>query len=305
MSLGERVRAARGVPQAVVKIMSFGRGAKGAQHYLRYISRDGELALETEQGDVLETKEEQHALVKEWSPLFASRARSRDVVHMAFSFPRGSDPEALRRAVRSVITGYFAGHRAAFAIHTDRPHPHAHVALTMKNARDGKKRRFRKAELQTLREVFAEAAREQGVPLAASSRAARGIGRKADKRVVRRMREQGVMPKHEQQARQEVLQEFEHGARTDRPWEKAMHTRNRLEREAYEREAYQVRQAAAKKPPQERDQDLQIAAELERFARTMPVPKTRRQELDEEFKTFMRSKRKSKKPGAPAQDQER
>ena len=64
LPLAERLRAARGVPQAVVKVAGYGHGAKGAKRLVRYISRKGELPLETELGEVLTTTDQQKALVE-------------------------------------------------------------------------------------------------------------------------------------------------------------------------------------------------------------------------------------------------
>src|SRR5207245_2501232 len=93
ISLSERLRAARGTPQAVVKVISYGHGAKGVWGTIDYISREGKLPLETETGDVIQGREEQKALVRNWSRDFDRSKASRDGVHIAFSMPKGSDPE--------------------------------------------------------------------------------------------------------------------------------------------------------------------------------------------------------------------
>jgi len=46
--LAERLRAARRIPQAVVKVTSYAGGKAHVAHHLRYISRNGALALETD-----------------------------------------------------------------------------------------------------------------------------------------------------------------------------------------------------------------------------------------------------------------
>src|SRR5689334_4353194 len=104
ISLGARMQAARGVPQAVVKVTSYAHGIKAVSRTIDYISRDGKLSLETETGDIILGRAERKELVKNWSRDFDTRKRSRDSVHLAFSMPRGSDPEKLRAAVRKVVT---------------------------------------------------------------------------------------------------------------------------------------------------------------------------------------------------------
>ena len=125
ISLAERLRNARGIPQAVVKVISYGHGSKGVGRTIDYISRKGELPLETETGDIVQGRKDQKELVRTWSRDFDRRKTSRDAVHIAFSMPKGSNPEALRRAVRTVLSRSFSGHESVFAIHEDRPHPHA------------------------------------------------------------------------------------------------------------------------------------------------------------------------------------
>jgi hypothetical protein len=255
---------------------------KGVSQSIDYISRKGELALETESGDIVLGRAERKELVKNWSRHFDSRKRSRDSVHLAFSMPRGSDPEKLRAAVRKVVTNHFDGHEAVFAIHQDRPHPHAHVVMKTRNRKTGKKLRLGIAEIFKTREAFAEAATEQGVELAASPRAARGIGKKATRQAIHYMKQRGVTPRVELQAADDAIAEFKRGrSGEEKPWETAMRERNQKERKAYREEAGRLRAAVAQ---QKATQDqaaqqalLKAAADLERFSKDMPEPKTLRQ----------------------------
>jgi hypothetical protein len=142
---------------------------------------------------------------------------AREAVHIVFSMPRGSDPEALRRAVRTVLTQQFAGHRAVFSIHEDRQHPHAHTVIHMRGP--AKKLELRKSDLHRLREVFAEAAREQGVMLAASPRAARGVCRKGTRQSVHHLRTKGIVPQVHHEATREFMEETKRGVLAEKPWE--------------------------------------------------------------------------------------
>jgi hypothetical protein len=139
-----------------------------------------------------------------------------------------------------------------------------------------KKLELRKADLHQLREVFAEAAREQGVMLAASSRAARGIGRKGVKQSLHHLRAKGVVPKVQKQAVEELAEELKLGDLQEKPWEKAMRLRHGLEKKAYLEDAMRIRAAAGKEDAHGKAKFLQAAKDLEQFAKTMAVPKTRR-----------------------------
>ena len=58
LPLAERLRAARRIPQAVVKVMKkFPHGVRGVKKVINYISHKGELELETESGDRIKGRE--------------------------------------------------------------------------------------------------------------------------------------------------------------------------------------------------------------------------------------------------------
>jgi len=278
LSRGERLRAARGVRQAIVKVRSFPRGAKGVKKCMSYISREGKLSLEKGTGELIRGLEQQRELVRDWAVDFDKRPDSRDGAHVIFSMPPGSDPEALRRAVRSTGGRAFPDNEWVFAIHEDKKHPHAHMIVKMRGREKNLKLDPKKADLHRLREIFAEAAREQGVELAASPRAARGIGRKGIRQAVYQIRQKGVRPKVERQMIEEAIQEVQKGDWKEKPWEKAMVERNNLEREAYRQEAASLRKAAEQQAQQiARERMLKDALILEKFAERMPKPKTKRQ----------------------------
>ena len=184
LPVAERLRAARRVPQAIVKVRSFARGTTGVQKIMSYISRKGSLPLEKESGEIVQDLAEQRQLIKDWAIDFDSRKNSRDTAHIIFSMPPGSNAGALRRAVRATAPKAFPDHEWVFAIHEDKKHPHAHLVLKMRGRNQEKILDFKKSDLHKLREHFAEAAREQGVELAASPRAARGIGGKGIRQAI-------------------------------------------------------------------------------------------------------------------------
>jgi len=274
----ERVYAARGYRQAIVKVTSYATGRRNVAHHLTYISRDGKLELETDRGEILTTREDQKELLDRWAVDFDDRPKSRDAVNIVFSMPPGSSKEALKAAIRTTLGKQFPEHESVFAIHEDRQHPHAHTVIKMRGQEAAKKLRLNKPELYKLRQAFAQAAREQGVKLSATPRFARGIGKKAARQELYFMRKRGIKPKVDREAGQEARLDFERGGREVKLWERALSARNELEREQYRLEARKLRERAAKEgDAKARERFLGFALELERFARTMPKPKTRRQ----------------------------
>ena len=296
LPLAERLRTARGVPQAIVKVTGFGRGARGVADALAYISREGELPLEKDSGELIQGLKEQKELVKEWSIDFDGQKKSRNSAQIVFSMPPGSDIEALRRAVRATGAKAFPDNEWVFGIHAhDTPHPHAHMSVKMRGRENGQKLQLRKADLRELRQLFAEAAREQGVELAASSRAARGVGRKGIGQAISRLKKKGIRPEVEKQTFEEALRELVKGDWQEKPWEKAMAERNKLERETYRQEAAALRQKAEKQTNEtERERMWKDARILEYFSQSMPRPKTKRQALKERMWQQVEKERREK-----------
>jgi type IV secretion system T-DNA border endonuclease VirD2 len=291
LSRAERVRAARGMKQAIVKVSSYSRGAKGVADNLRYISRKGELELEKDTGEVIKTLEEQKELITSWSIDFDTRKNSRDTANIIFSMPPGSKVEALRQAVRATGARVFPDNEWVFAIHEDRAHPHAHMTVKMRGREKGKKLELRKADLRQLRGIFAEAAREQGVMLAASSRAERGIGRKAVRQPLYHMRQKKIKLEIDTQTIREVAREIDQHDWKEKPWDRAIFERNKQEREEYKKTAAELRQEAAKETRQQvREQLLKDAEASDQFAKTMPKARTKRQA----WKEFLWQKRQEK-----------
>lgn len=277
MSLMERLRVARRLPQAVVKVTSFSQGRTRVSAHLRYISRNGQLTVEKDDGEILTDREQQQELVGEWAMDFDYRKNSRDTANIVFSLPCGSDVQGLRKIVRHVGATKFRDHEWMFALHDDTKHLHAHLVVKMKSREGARKLQLKKADLYQLRQRFAEAAREQGIALAASPRAARGVGRKGVRQAMYRLRQKGVTPAIERAAAQEAVTEFQTGTREPKPWERAMAQRHQRERAVYAAYAERLRALAAEREGVERERLLTTAAELAQFADTMPTPRTRRQ----------------------------
>jgi len=295
LSRAERLRAARGVRQAIVKVRSFPHGIKGVGRAMSYISRKGTLPLEKDTGELIKGLEEQRELIRDWAVDFDKRKDSRDGAHIIFSMPPGSDPEALRRAVRATGARAFPDNEWVFAIHLDKNHPHAHMVLKMRGREHDLKLDPRKADLHRLREIFAEAAREQGVELAASSRAARGVGKKGMHHSSYYLKRKGVTPEVEKKLFDEAFEELRENDWKEKPWEKAMADRNKLEREAYRQEATALCQAVDQQPQQaDRERMLKDARILEQFAERMPKPKTKRQATKEWIRHKVEEQRRQK-----------
>ena len=167
-------------PQVVVKLVRAPKGMKGISNNLTYISRDGQLEIEDQDGQVVLGKEAVADLKAEWRdggmPI-AADSTMRDAFHLVLSMPTQTDPLSVQRAARDFANREFSGFQYAMVLHTfetdpdPHPSPHPHVHLTVKAAGlDGVRLNPRKADLQRWREGFAEALREHGIEATTTSR---------------------------------------------------------------------------------------------------------------------------------------
>ena len=170
----------RRAPQVMVKLVRAPKGMKGISNNLTYISRDGQLEIEDQDGQAILGKEAVADLKAEWRdggmPI-AADSTMRDAFHLVLSMPTRTDPLSVHRAARDFATREFSGFQYAMVLHTyetdpdPHPSPHPHVHLTVKAAGlDGVRLNPRKVDLQRWREGFAEALREHGIEATTTSR---------------------------------------------------------------------------------------------------------------------------------------
>ena len=173
-SLSQRVKASRGLPPAVVKISSYSHSAGAVWDRVNYIGRDGELEVEGPNGEKLGQLELEQR-VEGWSAETRNREGRQLSMSAVVSFPVGVDQEKATEAAREFFREAFAeNHDYVFAPHTDANNFHVHVVV-QSAGHDGKQLRIRRDDIQDLRMLYAEKAREQGIELDASPRWARGL----------------------------------------------------------------------------------------------------------------------------------
>ena len=170
----QRLATAQGRPNAVFKISSYSHSGGAVMGRLTYIEREGELELEGPNGDVIK-QAELGELVADWSAEAGGGNRRVLAMSAVVAFPAGVDEAQATEAARQFFREAFAeNHDYVFAPHTDAKNFHVHVVVQAAG-HDGKQLRIDKAEIQALRELFAEKAAEQEIYLDASPRAARGL----------------------------------------------------------------------------------------------------------------------------------
>jgi hypothetical protein len=166
----------------MVKITGGGCGASHIQAHLSYVSRNGKVALEDQDGNTVDGIGEVRAIVDAWriaGPGMLEESKLREAFNIMLSMPPGTDRAVVRAAARQFALDEFGGRfDYVFASHEDEAHPHVHLTV---RARGYENRRLnpRKADLQRWREGFAHELRERGIDANATSRRTRGVKQRA------------------------------------------------------------------------------------------------------------------------------
>ena len=217
---------ARGTPEVVMK---FDKTSVKSAHHLqesgRYISRNGKLECEDDDGQVLAGTEAIDDRMQSWvedDELYKQTGAGRPSDKLARRFvvstPPGTDPEALKKAVRDFTEAEFKskGFEYIWTIHTDKAHPHAHVLIKNRSA-DGHRFHYSNQELRAMRERFCVIAEQYGIDLNATSRAVRGKTRR-DKPIERVYQEQrGSQHIYEKYRIEELVKALKEGRDLDEP----------------------------------------------------------------------------------------
>jgi hypothetical protein len=182
-------RTVQRVPEVMVKVLpKDSNKVSSVARHLNYIGRKGDLELETDDGERIQSKDAGQELVKDWdldlddyrrdAGLSSVKGRAPKLVHkIMLSMPAGTPPDGVLEAARNFAREQFAlKHRYALALHTDEPHPHVHLVVKAVSEQ-GERLNIRKATLREWRSEFARHLREQGISANATERAVRGPSR--------------------------------------------------------------------------------------------------------------------------------
>lgn len=238
-------------PEVMVKIprrrSGSSKGIAGVRNHLDYVSRNGEVRIETNDGEKLNGKRAVRGLVADWKRLgIAEHTKHKEALNIVLSMPPGTPPEAVLNAARNFAAEQFDGHKYAFGLHHESdkegepPHPHVHLCVLVRN-QFGERLNPRKNDLFEWRVRFAEKLRDEGVLCAATKRVHRGRVQKAEKSILRVMRSRGKVPDRYRQQAEELIEAVKNSERPIHPFLKeTMHTRGlileeygRIARELY------------------------------------------------------------------------
>jgi len=194
-ALGRIGRVARRRPEVMVKVTGNAHGFRGLKEHLAYITRNGKLIGEREDGSLIEGVANVRSLAEEWWDQSGVNrpTRARDTINLILSMPPGTGPQAVAEAARAFASKTFGGDYDYLLAHHNRDcdpkrpeNPHAHLTIRTRGWH-GQRLDPRKHDLQTWREAFAAELRERGVIAEATPRRVRGVVRKGQRQAIRHM----------------------------------------------------------------------------------------------------------------------
>jgi hypothetical protein len=229
-------RTVRRTPEVMVKVTGGGTAAGAVSAHFGYISRHGELEIETDEGERI-PKEAQKEFLEDWHlELIAGQyragrdgkkeARKVKLVHkIVLSMPAPTPPEKVLAAARTFAREKFAlQHRYAMVLHTDQPHPHVHMVVKAEGEH-GCRLHIDKEMLREWREDFARLMREQGVAANATPRVVRGRTKRTTTDPIYRAQRRGASIALRDQLASVVQELKETGTVHDRNRRKLLETR--------------------------------------------------------------------------------
>ncbi|MCK1326787.1 relaxase/mobilization nuclease domain-containing protein [Bradyrhizobium sp. 156] len=290
-------RIVRRAPEVMVKITGRTKGVAHLKSHLAYITRNGELDGETEQGATLAGRSGLKDLQQRWeddASLDDKRRRDGSLsINIILSMPAGTDAVVVKDSARAFAIETFGyNHDYVFVQHLDNKHPHVH--LTVRSlGHDGKRLNPRKADLQAWRERFAGELRLRGIAAEATPRRTRGRVRKADRGAVLALRKRKIMPDVDRLARKEVLSELRAGKTAKHPWDEQIKSRQDAITRQYIEYAAELQRSGM-------PEDHELARQVRQFVNEMPAVETRRDMLKNELAEFTNSRRRSAGKGIDA-----
>lgn len=173
-------------PEVMVRISGKAKGAKHVEEHLRYITRNGELTAEDENGQLIIGRRMVKETAAAWMEGSAlnRRSNSRDTVNIVLSMPPGTDREKLLVAARQFGRETFGDNYSYLLVrHDDTEHPHCHLTIRSLGFA-GQRLNPKRDDLQAWRVAFAAACRNHGIAAEATPRRMRGAVRKSKKQAV-------------------------------------------------------------------------------------------------------------------------
>lgn len=196
-------RTVRRTPEVMVKVLSQGaQTPRAVRRHIDYIGRQGNLELETDDGERIQGRDAGEHLVEDWDldlesdrrgvGLASTSKSSPKLVHkILLSMPPGTLARGVLNAARNFAREEFGlKHRYTLVLHEDEPHPHVHLVLKAVSDQ-GVRLNIKKATLREWRREFARHLRAEQIAANATDRAIRGQDRTPKKDGIYRAAQRG------------------------------------------------------------------------------------------------------------------
>ena len=305
----QKIRQAQKLPQAVIKIASYASGAKRAGATLDYISRDGKLMMEDQDGNFLVDKEQIKETLDDWAKDFGTQKKTRkgmenrDTMHLVLSTPKGSNTVYAENSARDFLTEKFSdNHEYLFSMHEDTKNPHVHIVIKTKGF-DSKQLRTNKHTLNEWRDNFAKHLIRNGIEVDASSKLSRGVGGRTQsielKNTIKTLAVKGIKTIVETNFTKGIQKDFSDYQNTKKiklkGWEVKAKKITAQEKKSFKDEALEILKESKLQTGKKKEKSLSQATLLNTYADSIPEPKSNREHVLELLIEKTKELNKSKK----------
>nr|AUV50519.1 IncQ plasmid conjugative transfer DNA nicking endonuclease TraR (pTi VirD2-like protein) [Escherichia coli] len=181
----ERINRKGASKEVVVKISGGAITRQGVRNSIDYMSRESELPVMSESGQVWKGDEiqeaKEHMIDRANDPqnVFDDKGKENKKVtqNIVFSPPVSAKvkPEDLLESVRKTMHKKYPNHRFVLGYHNDKKeHPHVHVVFRIRD-NDGKRADIRKKDLREIRTGFCEELKMKGYDVKATHKQQHGL----------------------------------------------------------------------------------------------------------------------------------
>ncbi len=280
------VRIAQKKTQAIYKISSFGKSQQRILAHLRYITRNGKLELEDEDGNKLSQSLDRKELINRWSMDFNDR--SRDTMHLVLSTPPGTDRQNALNACKEFLKEEYgkSGHEDVVVAHNDTDHPHIHAVINMTSCY-GSKLNPRKAYLRNVRKYFAQICREHDIDVEASSRCERGLSGSSKRSEFIRMKKTNRKPYKDLELIKKIISEKQQANTVKHPSTDLILKRNQIIRKRYAMKAKELFELSKiQSSVEQKDKYFKASKLIEKFTKDIPRELTRGDQVEQQLKSI-------------------
>jgi hypothetical protein len=285
-------RTARRAPEVMVKVTGGARSLRALAAHIAYISHDGEVELVSDHDEPVRVDAQKEFLESWHLELCAGQYRSKPaarsgasgikLVHnVVLAMSAGTPPDKVLAAAKHFAREKFRGHCYVMALHTHQRNPHVHRVVKAEREIEPGRLHIDKAMPREWREDFARLMREQGIAANATSRAARGQTKRAERDAAYRAKARRRSSYAFREEVKSIAQELS-ATGTIRDPKRAQLVETRKALVSGWLEIAQTLEAQGERS---------LAADVREFARTLPPVRTDRERLAEDFVRFLKQQR--------------